>query len=195
MLYYAYHQLTKEDIAFFRGMEISGELVFEGLPAITICHGSPESTRQKLLDNDEKTREILEKSPTDLILCGHTHKQGKICYHGRRILNPGSVGMPLESGGRAQFMILHGENGQWQEQFVSLEYDVQRALAELREEGLFEKAPGWCRVTEKALLTGRPAHGAVLGRVMELCKEDTGVCNWPEIPEKYWEQALKEMKE
>jgi len=28
---------------------------------------------------------------------------------------------------------------------------------------------------------------------MELCKEGTGNCIWPDIPEKYWEQAVNEM--
>lgn len=192
MLYYAYHELAERDIQFFQGLKPAMEITFEGLPALTICHGSPENVKQKLLPNDEKTIAILEKNPTDIILCGHTHRQGKICY-GKRILNPGSVGIPLDSNGKAQFMLLHGENGQWREEFVSLEYDVEQVIGELKEAGLFEKAPGWCKVTERLLREGAPAHSEVLVRAMQLCKEAAGACKWPEIPEEYWEQAITEM--
>lgn len=210
MLYYAYHELSERDIQFFQGLKPSREITFEGLPALTICHGSPENVKQKLLPNDGKTIAILEKSPTDIILCGHTHRQGKICYgessmhnhdmgigntryKGKRILNPGSVGIPLDSNGKAQFMLLRGENGRWREEFVSLEYDVERVIGELYEAGLFEKAPGWCTVTERLLREGAPAHSEVLTRAMKLCKDATGACKWPEIPEEYWEQAITEM--
>lgn len=216
MLYYVYHQLKEKDFKFFGSLELSKELAFEGLPTLTICHGSPESTRQKLLPKDGKTQDILEKSATDIILCGHTHRQGTIFLENqqggigigeaqeqadnnfserKRILNPGSVGMPLESGGKAQFLIMHGENGQWREEFISLDYDVERVIAELEEEHLFEIAPGWCTVTKKALREGKPSHGDVLARAMTLCKETTGVCDWPDIPEVYWEQAIEEMVE
>lgn len=213
MLYYVYEQLEEKDFAFFRSLTHVRELTFEGLPAITICHGSPEHIKQDLLPNDEVTQEILQKSPTDIILCGHTHRQRRIylekserpeesatnaerfenIYKRKRILNPGSVGIPLDSDGKTQFMILTGENGQWKEEFISLEYDVEKMLGELREERLFEKAPGWCRITEKVLRAGTPSHGKVLKRAMQLCKEATGECNWPDIPEECWDKAIEEM--
>jgi hypothetical protein len=28
---------------------------------------------------------------------------------------------------------------------------------------------------------------------MELCREETGKCVWPDIPEEFWEQAVNEM--
>lgn len=193
MLYYVYELLEERDLEFFAGLSAVREIAFEGLPALTLCHGSPENVRQDLRANDEKTLEILKKSPTDIILCGHTHRQGKISYENKCILNPGSVGVPLESGGKTQFMLLKGENGQWREEFISLEYDVERVLAELEEEDLYAKAPGWCKITNKVLQEGMPSHGKVLKRAMKLCQEATGVCNWPEIPEGCWEQAIEEL--
>lgn len=207
MLYYAYQQLEERDMQFFESLQPSREILFEGegLPSLTICHGSPENVKQKLLPNDGKTIAVLQKCPTGIILCGHTHIQGEICYKegksagnertgtNKCIYNPGAVGTPLESDGKTQFMLLHGENAQWTPEFVSLEYDVEQVIKELYEERLFEKAPGWCKVTERMLREGKPSHGEVLARAMKLCKEATGVCNWPEIPEEYWEQAIEEM--
>ena len=40
---------------------------------------------------------------------------------------------------------------------------------------------------------GDVAHGLVLNRAMELCKNEEGECIWPDIPEMYWQQEVKEM--
>lgn len=194
-LLYTYSRLTKEDMAFYRSLPIAKRLEYENLPPVTICHGSPFKTNCKLLTGDPKTYELLEKNDTDIILCGHTHYQGKIVHKGRLILNGGSVGVPLGSGGKTQFLILEGieEENRWQDEFVTLEYDSARTVRELYEERLFEHAPAWTLCSEKMLSDGKNAHGTVLARAMELCREKEGRCVWPSVPEKYWEQAVKEL--
>ena len=42
-------------------------------------------------------------------------------------------------------------------------------------------------------ISGKITHGTVLERAMALCREKEGECFWPNIPEKYWEQALGEL--
>ena len=71
-------------------------------------------------------------------------------------------------------------------------------IRELSVSGLMERAPYWCKVTEMQLAArGRYAsadygHSNVLFRAMELCREAVGECNWPDIPERYWEMAYRE---
>lgn len=192
-LLYAYRSLTPEDMDFFDKMSISQKIQPEGFPAFTACHGSPFKVNEKMLPEDENTRQIMERTGTPLILFGHTHVQRKIEHQGRNALNPGSVGIPLYSNGLAQYMILHGENGGWREEFVSLPYDTDRVIREMYEADMYRHAPYWSRITEKILQDGRVSHGTVLARVMELCTEETGSCSWPDIPEKYWEQAIGEL--
>lgn len=193
-LYYAYNEMTKEDREFFRCMPIAQKICpDENLPVFTICHGSPSSTTDQLLADSDLSYKILEESDTSLIICGHTHLQEKIEKNGKRILNPGSIGTSLKSGGKTQFMLLHEKDGEWQEEFVSLDYDRNAVVNELKTSGLYEKAPFWCKITEHMLYTGEPAHGSVLSRAMELCRQETGECQWPQIPEKYYEQAIREM--
>lgn len=192
-LLYTYNCLTDEDIHFFESLSHVQEIVIEDLPTLTICHGSPNRTNEKLLPGNEKTLEIMEKSPTSYILCGHTHIQGKIMHQGKAVLNAGSVGVSLNSNGKAQFMILHGEDGSWREEFISMDYDVEKVIEELHESGLDVKAPCLCKVTEHMLRTGNISHGSVLARAMELFSIETGKCNWPDVPEKYMEQAVREM--
>jgi len=192
-LWYAYHSLTKKDIDFFESLYISQEIRMSELPSITICHGSPNRVNEKLLPNDARTNELLSNSKTPLVLCGHTHIQGKIEQENMCALNAGSVGIPLFSAGKTQFMILHGAGGIWSEEFISLEYDFERVIKEIQEVKLDQYAPYWSLITKEILRGGNVSHGKVLTRAMELCREETGECKWPDIPEKYMEEAFHEM--
>lgn len=194
-LWYAYRNLTDRDIDFFKSIPIAAKLQFGDLPTLIACHGSPFSAKENMDIGTERTLDILEQSEVSLILCGHTHRQGKTECNGKKVLNPGSVGLSLGACSRSQFMILHGENGQWREEFVSLDYDKETVVSQLEESGLSLHAPGWCRITAHALRNTTLkdiGHAQVLWRVMELCRQDTGECNWPDIPEKYWDAALAE---
>lgn len=217
-LLYAYQHLTPKDLDFFESLPIAQDLTFEGLPTLTACHGSPRNVREQLIIYEAVSREILKASETDYILCGHTHIQGKYSLgryslekynlvktfenskdntasHEKVILNPGSVGLPLESESSCQFLILHGENGRWTEEFININYDETEVISQLTESGLAKRAPYWCQITEELLRNHKNCpygHAEVLNRAMELCRLDTGVCSWPDIPEKYWKTAMEE---
>lgn len=137
----------------------------------------------------------MEKAEAPFILCGHTHLQFAFCHQGITLLNPGSVGLSYQAGGRSQFMILHGERGNWREEFITLDYDRQRVVEQLTESGLSEHAPHWCMITEREIRGVLPevTHADVLNRVMELCHEETGRYSWPDLPERYWDMALQEL--
>lgn len=198
-LYYALHHLTKQDFRFFKELPVMHKIEFPSMPAITICHGSPENTNEALLPirDEKRTYQYINSTDSSILLCGHTHIQVKVEYNKKCAINAGAVGVPLHSGGKTQFLILKeecrgGENF-WKEEFISLDYDTEKTIRELQESGLTKHAPYWCQVTENLLRNGNLSHVSVLKRVMELCKQDTGICIWPEIAEKYWKQAVDEM--
>ncbi|MDE7048285.1 MAG: metallophosphoesterase [Lachnospiraceae bacterium] len=192
-LYYTYQNLTEKDLQFFKSLSFKEDLTFDSFLPITVCHGSPRKISEKLLPDSENTYFIMESNSTDYILCGHTHIQGKIIHNGKIVLNAGSVGVPLHSNGKAQFMILRGLQGSWDYEFVSLEYDMENVIADLHSSGLSRKASYWCKVSENLLRTGELSHGTVLKRAMTLCKDKFGECSWPDVPEECWEQAVKEL--
>lgn len=193
-LYYTYHNLTDRDLKFFGELKHKEIFSVNGLPAITVCHGSPNKVNEKLLADNENTFRIMDESETDYIICGHTHIQGIIKHNNKVIFNPGAVGVPLFSKGKAQFLIMHPtEKSAWESEFISIDYDVSKVIKDLYSSGLYDKAPYWCIVSENLLRAGEISHGEVLGRAMELCREEKGECNWPDIDEKYWELAVKEV--
>lgn len=192
-LLYAYNSLTARDLEFFAQLQLVREIMVDKMPAITICHGSPNKANEKLLPDDDKTIKIMNSVKTFIILYGHTHIQRKIEHNVKCVLNPGAVGMPLFSEGRTQFLILHGNDGIWSEEFISLEYDVDKVIKEMYEVKLNEHAPYWSLITEYILRGGKRSHGEILSRAMELCREETGDCVWPDVPEKYWAIAVQDI--
>ncbi|PJJ27297.1 metallophosphoesterase family protein [Lacrimispora celerecrescens] len=140
-------------------------------------------------DKDSTTGSLLYS----MIVCGHTHIQTKFEINGKTVLNAGSVGVPLFSNRKSQFLILHQTGKQWKEEFISIEYDVEKVIEELHTSGLNKYAPYWCIVTENLLRNGNISPGTVLKRAMALCKAETGTCIWPDIPEQYWRQAVEEI--
>ena len=192
-LFYTYSHLSLKDFAFYESLSMKRELVFQDMPPMTICHGSPEKINDKMFSDQKETYEIIDRENNLFLLCGHTHVQDKIEHHGKTVLNPGAVGVPLLSGGKSQFLILHEKEKRWEEEFISLSYDVEKVISELYESGLNVKAPCWCKVTEHLLQNGTICHAEVLSRAMEICREENGFCNWPDVPEKCWERAVEEV--
>lgn len=146
------------------------------MPAIAAYHGSHDAKGNKLQLNTDNSRLLFDDAEESVILCGHTHIQAEIRQEGRILLNPGSVGAPLGSHGMSQFLILAGEEGQWQYEFTDMDYDIEAVIRELHEENLYEKVPCWTIITEKLLQRGDISHGEVLERAMELLHNDTGEC-------------------
>ncbi len=192
-LLYAYKSLTSKDLDFFAQLQPVREITISDMPSITICHGSPNKINEKMLPDDDRTIKVINSVKTSIILCGHSHIQRKIVHNEKCVLNPGAVGVPLFSKGKTQFLILHGNSGMWSEEFISLAYAVDRVIKDMHEVMLDEHAPHWSMITENILRGGNISHGRILSRAMELCREETGDCVWPDIPERYWAKAVSEL--
>lgn len=191
MLFYTYSNLKDSDIDFFETLPISRKIDFKDAPSITICHGSPNRDNEELVRGTEATDKILEASDTDYILCAHTHRQWIYEHAGKKLLNPGSVGLPLGSFGKAQFAIIENTENEWKEEFYSISYNIEKVICDMDKEGLPTHAPCWVELTKKTLRFGKPYHMNALIMAMNLCEQQTGSCNWPKIPENCWQEALK----
>lgn len=192
-LQYCYEHLTKRDLDFFQALPISQEIQFENAPAILACHGSPNRNNEKMVPGHEKTLQVMVECTSQYILCGHTHEQGIISHGDQVAFNPGSVGISLHSGGKAQFMLLHQKLQEWTYEMISLDYDKEQIIKEMQESGLEQVAPYWMQVTKHLIQTGEISNGSVLTRAIQLCTEETGKCDWCNVPDRYWEKAIAEL--
>ena len=193
MLSYNYAHVTADEIDWFEEMPISARVACPGLPELTVCHGSPWKANESMREEHDYIDALTRKLETEITVCGHFHTQVKYQRHGRTVINPGAVGIPLKSGGRAQFMMLEGRDGVWQETFVTLPYDVDAAVRKMDRERLYEQAPGWYRITKQILRGGNTTHVKVLTRASDLYLKESGRREWRNIPETYWNRALDEL--
>ena len=190
MLRYNFDRVADEDLDFFESMPISIDKHYEGLPDITFCHGSPYSANQSLRPDYDYIDEVTATFNNDIVICAHFHIQTQYTRSGKLIINPGAIGISLNAGGKAQFMILEGENGAWDYHFYSVDYDVDATIKAMHDEKINELAPGWYRITKHLLQTGENSHASILRKVMSDYYKETGIETLHGIPEEFWEKEL-----
>jgi len=191
-LLYTYENLTNRDLDFFDKLPNHAKMELPGLPSFCYCHGSMNSSRELLYKNSENAKIALDDLETNILICGHTHEQGTFEYGGKKIINPGSVGIPLHYNGKTQFAIIRGTENHWDEEYLQLDYEREIILEEYAPSELSKFAPMWAVLSKEAIKTGKDGTMKALERVIKLCTEETGDAIWPYIPEKYWEQAVRE---
>jgi diadenosine tetraphosphatase ApaH/serine/threonine PP2A family protein phosphatase len=110
-----------------------------GLPAraeldgILVCHGSPLSDIESFAPDPQPGEErMLAREADRTILFGHSHRQfRRPGPNGTELVNPGSVGAPLDGDPRAAWALL--EDGEIR--FRRTSYDVARAVTKMRSYG------------------------------------------------------------
>lgn len=195
MIRYANKCLRAADKVFINSLNAVMPVSISGMEDILICHGSPRKMNDKILPGQKENRDMLDVAKQKYILCGHTHKSLSLHEYGKHIFNPGSVGLCMDDDrhDKAAFLILHSDGNRWEPEFISLDYNIDEAINDMRIKGLFEIAPYWSRSTEQYIRGGTNIHGLILERAMELYCETAGKCEWPMIPEECWERAFNEL--
>ena len=146
---WAYENLSKKSRKYLRSLP--KEIRFEAQgKSILLTHGSPASNEEHLTPDTpvERLRELAEMTArkaggdqdsgekADLIICGHSHREFARQVDGTWFINTGSVGRPDDGDPRACYAVLQlGQEGVLVEHF-RLEYDVEGAVAAIREKGL-----------------------------------------------------------
>lgn len=191
-LLYSYQHLLKQDLDFFMQLPKKLSLQLDGMPVIDLQHIPPYKpySAKEVYEKNRKCTTI----DGPIRLCGHRHIQGIIDYEGSSYLNPGSVGVPLYSHSKTQFIMMDYAKTHWNIDYISLDYNVEKLIQEMYEEKLDQHAPCWTRMSINNLKGGNVSHVYGLKRAMEITKEKYGECNWPEIPEECFEQALAEIE-
>jgi predicted phosphodiesterase len=116
---------------------------------VRYCHASPKSDMESFMpepgDNDD---ELMAGASERRIVFGHTHLQFRRAREdGTELINPGSVGLPLDGDHRAAYALVD-DRGSLQLRRVA--YDHERSAAALRER--FGDVD-WATRSERRLLT------------------------------------------
>jgi putative phosphoesterase len=105
-------RLSRAELDFLRGFERRREIPL-GKSKMQLFHGSPRSYIEDILASTppEALDAMLAGTTATLLAGGHTHIQMLRQYHGRLLVNPGSVGLAFKDyvGGRTPTILSHAE--------------------------------------------------------------------------------------
>lgn len=113
-------------------------LVVDG--TVFMCHGTPQSDVDPWLDNwfDQRSMRLPDETEVTslavgldypVLLCGHTHVARSVRLRdGRRIVNPGSVGLSFLYGSPdARYALIERHGADWTVELRSVPYDHEGA--------------------------------------------------------------------
>lgn len=118
-------------------------LRFPDAPPIRVVHGSPRGNRDSLARTMPagELADRLAGVEEPVVIAAHTHLAMDRAVDRWRVLNPGSVGVPLEGRHEASYLLLEGagyEDG-WRATFRRVPFDPAPVLAEIDRLGIVEQ--------------------------------------------------------
>lgn len=125
--------LSAENLAFLRSLSTRRSVHVDGV-RLELLHAAPDDPLFQYLPASrvDDWRRAAASLDTDLILVGHTHLPVVLQLGDKRMMNPGSVGLPRDGDPRASYaVIVDGEP-----ELKRVAYDVERTIATLRAWGL-----------------------------------------------------------
>lgn len=122
-------RLSEDQLEFVAALPKTRVLEVDGLGPTLFCHATPRSDEELL------TRETPESVLVDVfasvgqrvVVCGHTHMQYDRTTACRRVVNPGSVGMPYEPRPGAYWALLGPDV-----ELRRTTYEIEPALERIR---------------------------------------------------------------
>ncbi len=105
-------------------------LRFANAPPVRLFHGLPDNPWRGILLStpSEQVTGLLGAITESVVLTAHTHLPMDRQIGRWRVINPGSVGVPLNGNQSAQYAILEGTHDRWTPTFRRVPYDIQRVF-------------------------------------------------------------------
>lgn len=191
---YTYERLTKDDLEWFSQMPVCMEVELDGLAPITICHGSPASTKEWIKGDDEAIDRYTRGLRGELLLCGHTHGAQIEIMNGKTVVFCPSAGMPHRHENDARLTLLEHRQGVWRIEFMPVPCDLTKLYPEFEKSGLSQMGGVYIACVLRELPLMRPVVMAGVRMAARLARED-GFSGKGAIPEKYWLKVLDHLDE
>lgn len=136
---WTYENLSKENRKYLASLPEQKRIEINGLK-ILLTHGSPASNEEYICDETtkERLRELSELADSDIVLSGHTHLVYSVKSGNTSFINPGSVGRPEGTGGKATYAILNFSGNSFNVENYEIEYDMEKTIKAIRKEKLPE---------------------------------------------------------
>ena len=115
-------------------------LRYPDAPPVRVVHGSPRSAFEGLYPTatDAELVAALAGVQETTIITGHTHLEMDRIAGQWRILNPGTIGCPIDGGDGARYMLLEARSGEWHASFRNVPYNIAPLFAEFERQRFVE---------------------------------------------------------
>ena len=172
-------------------------LRFPDAPAVRVFHGAPGNPWQSLhpLMTDAEVGSLLVGVTEHTILAGHSHLAMSRRVGPWHIINPGSVGVPLDGDFTARYVLLEGDESGWQPTFRKVAFDNAAVFEAFERQRFVERYGAVARLVVKEFETARlQVHPFNLWKracydsqpvTWEMLAEFEQTDPWPYIPPEY----------
>jgi predicted phosphodiesterase len=162
---WAGRQLTREWRDRLAALPLTVSLDVDGLGPVLFCHATPRDDEEFVLVDSPLAwwSEVLAGVTEQTIVCGHTHMPFDRLVDGRRVVNPGSVGMPYGPRGTLAYWAVLGPD-------VTLRrtaYDLEHAADRMRRSAW----PPAAEFVEENILYGPPSDAEALASFTATAKK------------------------
>lgn len=134
-------------------------LCFPDAPYVRVVHGSPGNHWRgiyPLATGDDDVRAMLGGLEEKTVITAHTHLAMDRRVDSWHILNPGSVGVPLDGIAGARYLLLDSAPDGWHPTFRHVPYDLAPVIAECERLDYVGLHGTTGRLMIEELKTGRP---------------------------------------
>jgi putative phosphoesterase len=128
---------------------------------ILICHASPRSNQIGYIRGiDQNLEQELDACTEQIIICGHWHQPKTINWKNKLLVVAGSVGLPMQSQAKAEYVKLSYIGNAWQIQHIQVPYDRKKAVQEYIDSGYLKNGGpvAWILADELNFSERRLAH-------------------------------------
>lgn len=148
--------LSEEDRRFLAGLPVRASIELDGV-RIELLHAAPADPLYQYLPASDVDgwRRAVAGIDADIVLVGHTHLPVVLELGGKRMVNPGSVGLPRDGDPRACYAVL--EDGH--PVLKRAAYEVEETVKDLRRWGLPEDVTSSLEATYRGGKVAPPVHG------------------------------------
>jgi predicted phosphodiesterase len=180
-----------------------------GTDPIRVVHASPESMTGLVLPSRDRGAmelyrqagllelsynrvsidEAVAQFDEPVLVCAHSHIPWKQELDGRLVVNPGSVGVPINGDARAQYALLSWEGGRWKAEHRAVAYDLQQIRSAFEKSGILAIEGALASVLLRSIETGLN----LFGMLMSHCRRHATEAGIPEseaIPDTMWDEAV-----
>lgn len=132
-------------------------------PAICVVHGSPRNAWESIYPTaaDEEIYELLANVTEPIVITGHTHLPMDRKTWKWRVLNPGSVGLPILGKHEASYLLLEQIDQDWRPYFRKVPFDNELVYQGFKKRKFEEHFGVVGRLFVETFKTARPQGGFV----------------------------------